>query len=967
VTKSGSASRDVEVPIDLGSLAFTLTYGGDPLDYATTGCGSFNFEVRNTATGQTYFTSSNCGIFAQVGSPTATTRDLPVGSYQIHITLGSSVPMPNSPPPIDVASAIVNVTAGVPTAYVADVTSLVGQLRGVVLLNGLPPTTSNYNVNATNDANPLFTGFSAVQPAVVPPAPAPRAAPGSFRLLMPPGATTGVVTGDLGARLATFHATITAGQAADVGSVEAGTGSLGITLTYRGDALDYATTGCGGFSFELKSVATNQGYFVNTNCGVSAQQGAPVATARDLPGGDYQLRIFMGSSTPMPMGPQPLLLTSQTVSIQSGPITPFSFEVGDQVGQVTGVVTINGASPTTGNYSVTVTNDANSMIQSFATVQPNSQFPPPRMPPGSFRLLVAPGAATGVVHGDLGAQLSTFHTSVNAGQTSDVGTIEAGTGSVAITLTYQEIPLDYAITGCGPFSFEVKNVATNQTYFTNTNCGLFAQTGQPTATARDLPPGNYQIRVVLGSTVPMSSGPQPVILASEVIAVAGGAPTPFMLDVSDVVGQVRGTVLINGQPPTTSNYNVTITNDANPTIQGFGTVQPTTTFPPPRATPGSFRILMPGGPATGKVFGDLGSLLATFHINVVANTVIDIGNPVDPPPTAAAGGPYTGSEGQSVTLAGTSSATDARFTWDFGDGSPAATGANVSHVYADNGTFTATLTATANGKSATSTAVVTVANVAPIATFAPIENVLEGAGFTLHLNNPVDSPADLAGLQYAFDCGTGYGSWTSSPTASCFTTDNEARRVNARVRDKDGGSSEYSQTVNILNVAPVVSMPASGPVLLAGETYQATGLFSDPGTDSFDATVSYEGTAAPLALTGNSFSLDHLFTSPGTFTIRVSVRDDDGGVGSASTTVVVESVGDALGELIEMVRNEFGKDATPLNSTLEAAVHSVDAGNRTAARNQIDAFLSKLSSQRGLDPADVAGVRAKAERILRVM
>lgn len=96
------------------------------------------------------------------------------------------------------------------------------------------------------------------------------------------------------------------------------------------------------------------------------------------------------------------------------------------------------------------------------------------------------------------------------------------------------------------------------------------------------------------------------------------------------------------------------------------------------------------------------------------------------PENVSAGGPYGGDEGAGITFEGEGSdpeGTTVTFTWDFGDGT-AATGAVVTHAYADDGTYDVTLTATdGDGISRV------------VGTSATVENVTPGI---VSLTGPVD-------------------------------------------------------------------------------------------------------------------------------------------------------------------------------------------------------------------------------------
>lgn len=83
------------------------------------------------------------------------------------------------------------------------------------------------------------------------------------------------------------------------------------------------------------------------------------------------------------------------------------------------------------------------------------------------------------------------------------------------------------------------------------------------------------------------------------------------------------------------------------------------------------------------------------------------------PPTANAGGPYSGTVGSAIAFNGAGSTdsdgTISAYAWNFGDGSTPGAGVTTSKTYTTAGTYTATLTVTDNaGATATSTAAVTI-------------------------------------------------------------------------------------------------------------------------------------------------------------------------------------------------------------------------------------------------------------------
>jgi hypothetical protein len=197
-----------------------------------------------------------------------------------------------------------------------------------------------------------------------------------------------------------------------------------------------------------------------------------------------------------------------------------------------------------------------------------------------------------------------------------------------------------------------------------------------------------------------------------------------------------------------------------------------------------------------------------------------------------------------------------------------------------------------DGGSTEYTDTVAISNVAPTATFGNNGPVNEGSNINLSLTGAADASSvdTAAGFQYRFDCGTGsgYGSWGTDSSTSCPTTDNGTRSVKAEIKDKDGGSTEYTDTVTVNNVAPVLSALSlsgnTGTACLSGNTVDLSFSFSDVGTDdSHSGTINWgDGNTTPF--TSSPQNVQHTYGA-GTYTITVTVNDDDNGQDSDTASV----------------------------------------------------------------------------------
>ncbi|MDY3559679.1 S8 family serine peptidase [Gemmata sp. JC673] len=323
------------------------------------------------------------------------------------------------------------------------------------------------------------------------------------------------------------------------------------------------------------------------------------------------------------------------------------------------------------------------------------------------------------------------------------------------------------------------------------------------------------------------------------------------------------------------------------------------------------------------------SNVATVSINVTA--VADA--PTLVVGTAAAGNENTpipldisaaltdldGSEALSITIAGVPTGGTLSAGTDNGNGTWTLTPTQLvglTILLPDNlpgdATLTLTVTATAteqsNGSTAatTATAEITVRNVAPTATLEVPAGGVEGSPVSVTLTGATDvSPADAAaGFEYAFDFGSGYGAFGASNTASFTPTDNGTYTVRAKVRDKDGGVTEYTSTVVIDNAAPTANAGVDQTVN-EGTPVTLTGSFTDAGaadTHTLSWSVSASNGQVIAGGTGAAFAFTP--TDNGTYTVTVTVTDDDGGVGTDTVVVTVNNVAPTVDAGPDQVVNE---------------------------------------------------------------
>jgi hypothetical protein len=275
-------------------------------------------------------------------------------------------------------------------------------------------------------------------------------------------------------------------------------------------------------------------------------------------------------------------------------------------------------------------------------------------------------------------------------------------------------------------------------------------------------------------------------------------------------------------------------------------------------------------------------------------------------PTISAGGPYSVAERATTTLSATGTTAQGgtpTFAWDLDDdGVFEAPGQQVTFAAgAHDGPGSADVTVRGCDGSLCATASVSVAitNAAPVASFVAPAQVVVGDSIGLALTGVQDVPADLVGLEYAFDCGAGYGSFTAGASASCPTSELGTRTVRGKVRDKDGGEYEAMASVSIVltlvitptatatpTVTPTASptAPATPPTpttIGALAWYFAEG-WTGPGFDEYLTIQNPNASAASVRITyylTGSPPVVKTFSVAGNSRDTVTVHDDGRGVG----------------------------------------------------------------------------------------
>jgi hypothetical protein len=292
-------------------------------------------------------------------------------------------------------------------------------------------------------------------------------------------------------------------------------------------------------------------------------------------------------------------------------------------------------------------------------------------------------------------------------------------------------------------------------------------------------------------------------------------------------------------------------------------------------------------------------------------------------PAVTLGPSVTINQGDTLQSAGSFTDPGLRDSWtatvDYGDGSgaqPLALNADktfdLRHAYFHPGSDTVTVTVTdRDGGVGTATLAVTV-NAVPLAAVLGGDVTLN-EGDTLSTTGHYTAPPG-ATTTATVDYGDGLGERPLTlnadgtfalshlyPLHGLFT-------VTVRLSDSFGDTASAQLHVTVNNVPPAVSL-AGEVTLNEGDTLVTGGHFTDPGAESWAATVDFGdgGGAQPLTLNADkTFALSHAYPRDGDYTVTVTVRDDGAVPGVGRLLVHVREVNPAVSLGGPVVLNEGG-------------------------------------------------------------
>ena len=251
-----------------------------------------------------------------------------------------------------------------------------------------------------------------------------------------------------------------------------------------------------------------------------------------------------------------------------------------------------------------------------------------------------------------------------------------------------------------------------------------------------------------------------------------------------------------------------------------------------------------------------------------------------------------GVTGLSATI---SAGDNVSYEWDFGDGTPPGSGANVSHSYGAVGNYTAIVTASNSVSSESATTVVTITDVPPLASFT------SSSPDELGQETTFSNTSSGTNLSYLWDFGDGNGSTIEHPSHTYGQIGTYTVMLTV---SNSAGSNSTSAQVTITDVPPLASFTSSSPDELGQET-----TFSNTSTGT---NLSYlwdfgdgNGSTEP--------NPTHTYNQIGTYSVMLTVSNSAGS-NSTSAQVTITDV-PPLASFTSSSPDQIGQETTFNNTS----------------------------------------------------
>ena len=260
-------------------------------------------------------------------------------------------------------------------------------------------------------------------------------------------------------------------------------------------------------------------------------------------------------------------------------------------------------------------------------------------------------------------------------------------------------------------------------------------------------------------------------------------------------------------------------------------------------------------------------------------------------------GNLTGTEDEILTFKGHANDTPSdqatvQWRWVFGDGNFSAWSRDISasHAYAQQGIYKAMLIARDKDNMTDNASIsVNITNLPPevFQALAPDDVVQEDTA-AVFTGTGTDTASDLPLLKYYWDFGDGNNSgWINATEVSHNYTTAGDHAVKFTVKDDDGAEASTDLTVTVVNPAPVATILNMASTVKEDSAL----LFNGTGTDtvSDQQTLNYTWDFGDGNNATGKVSL-HTYTKVKTYTATLTVRDDEGLTGAATTQITVTNV-----------------------------------------------------------------------------